>query len=65
MPDGFDKDRNGGGVMINVREDTPSKIFEKHWLPNDIKGIFIELTFRKIKCLLSGSYHYLSQNYQY
>lgn len=30
MPDGFDKDRNGGGVMINVREDTPSKIFEKH-----------------------------------
>ena len=51
--------------MINVREDTPSKILEKHELPHDIKSIFIELTFRKVKWLLFGTYWPLQKNDQY
>ena len=44
-------DRNciGGGVIIYVRNYIPSKVFEKHILPQDIEGMFIELNFRKAK----------------
>ena len=51
--------------MISVKENTASKILEKHELSHDIKGTFIELTFRKVKWLLFGTYHTLSQNDQY
>ena len=50
----FDRDRNGGDVMIYTREDTLSKIIGKHELPGDIKSIFIELAFRKVKWLPFG-----------
>ena len=45
----FRKDRNefGGGIMVFVREDIPSKLISKETL--DIEGIFIELNFRKKK----------------
>ena len=44
-------DRNciGGGVIIYVRNYIPSKVLEKHILPQDIEGMFIELNFRKAK----------------
>ena len=45
----LDSDRKGGGVMIYVREDIPSKLFKKHVLPVDIECIFLELHFRKGK----------------
>ena len=57
MPYRLDRNRNGGGVMIYVREDIPSKILEKHELPHDIEGIFIELNFIKVKRLLFRTYH--------
>ena len=38
--------------MIYVREDTLSKILERHELPHDIEDIFIELAFRKVKWLI-------------
>ena len=53
--DGFSKpyrlerNRNGGGVIIYVREDIPSKILTKHILHTDIEALFIELNFRKSK----------------
>ena len=59
------RNRNGGGVIIYVREDIPRKILEKHKLPQDIEGMFLELNFRKIKWLLFGDYHPPSQNNQY
>ena len=65
MPYRLDRNRNGGGVIICVREHIPSKILEKHKLPHDIEGIFIELNFRKVKWLLFGTYHPPSQNDQY
>ena len=49
MPYRLGRNRNGEGVIIYVREDIPSKILEKHNLPHDIEGIFIELNFRKVK----------------
>ena len=65
MPYRFYRSCNGGGIIIFVREDIPSKILEKHKLSQDIEGIFIELNFQKIKWLLFGTYHPPSQNDQY
>ena len=61
MPYRLDRNRNGGGAIIYVREVKPSKILEKHKLPQDVEGMFVELNFRKIKWLLSGTYHLPSQ----
>ena len=47
MPYRLDRNRNGGGVIIYVREDIPSNILRKHFCPNDIEGIFVEINFRK------------------
>ena len=49
MPYRLDSNRNGGGVIIYVREDIPSKILEKHKLPQDVEGMFVKLNFRKTK----------------
>ena len=65
MPYRLDRNRNGGGVIIYVREDIPSKILRKHFSPNDIEGIFVEVNFRKSKWLLCGTYHPPSQSDQY
>ena len=37
MPYRLDSNRNGGDVIIYVREDIPSKILEKHKLPQDVE----------------------------
>ena len=53
----FRQDRNefGGGIMVFVREDIPSKVISKETL--SIEGMFIELNFRKKKWLVSCSYN--------
>ena len=51
----LDKNKHGGGVMLYVSEDIPSKItqyFKKYW-----SHIFVELNLRKIKILPMGTYH--------
>ena len=53
----MDRNRDGGGIIIYVREDIPSKQLKKHCFPGDIEGIFVELNLRKIKWLIFGSYH--------
>ena len=53
----MDRNRNGGGIMIYVRDDIPSKQLNRHDFPSDIEGIFIELNFKKVKWLLLGTYH--------
>ena len=70
-----DRNKNGGGIMIYVREDIPSKILEKHQFPgvafdhNDslgpIEGIFLEINLKKSKWLIFGSYHRPKQNDDY
>ena len=51
----FDRNRNGGDVLIYVREDITD-----HKLSHDIKGIFVELNLRKNKWLLFGSTNQMS-----
>ena len=38
-----DRNRNGGGVMIYVREDIPCDILIKHNIPTNIEAIFLEI----------------------
>ena len=57
----FDRNRHGGGILIYVREDIPSKELKKYTFPGDIEGIFVEINLRKVKWLLFGSYHPPSQ----
>ena len=39
----LDRNRIGGGVMIYIRDDIPSRLLPKHVFPSDIEGLFIEL----------------------
>ena len=69
MMNGFKKpyrlDRNhaGGGVMIYVREDIPSRELTKHNLSKNVEAIFVEINLRKNKLLLVGTYHSTNQDY--
>ena len=53
---------DGGGLLIYVRAEIPCKQLEKHDFPDNIEGIFVEITFRKAKWLILGTYHPPSQN---
>ena len=58
----YDRNRNGGGIMIYIRDNISSKLLEKHKFYDDMEGLFVELNFRKVKWLLLGTYHPPSQN---
>ena len=60
----LDKNRNGSGIIIYIREDIPSKIVTKHCFPKDIAALFIKLNFRKCIWLLCGLYYLQSQKGQ-
>ena len=55
IPYRLDRNRNGGGVTVYVREDIPSKLLSKHSFKEDIEGLFVEINFRKSKWLLGGN----------
>ena len=61
----LDRNRNGGGLVIYVREDIPNSMLTKHNFPENIEGLFVELNFKKTKWLLGGMYHPPSQPHQY
>ena len=61
----LDQNRNGGGIMIFIRDYIPSRMLTKHVFPDDIKGLFLELNFRKAKWLLFGTYHPQTQSDSY
>ena len=52
----FDRNRNGGGITLYIREDTPSRLTEKK-LRNNSEYFFDEITLRKKKQLLCCSYN--------
>ena len=60
----LDRNRNGGGVLIFVREDIPTKELSS-FFPEDIEGVLIEINLRKSKWLLCGCYHPPRQNNDY
>ena len=57
----LDRNRNGGGLLVYVREDIPCKELKLHSFNEDIEGIFIEINLRKCKWLLFATYHPPSQ----
>ena len=61
----LNRNRNGGGVIIYITEDIPSKVLRKHLFPNDMEGIFVEINFRESRWLLCSTYHFPSQSVQH
>ena len=55
----FREDRNsqGGGILIYVRDGIPCKRLNSDKLPGDVEGIFIELIINRNKWLLMGGYN--------
>ena len=41
----LDRDRNGGGIMLFIRNDIPAKVFSTDDKP--IESFYVELNFRK------------------
>ena len=60
----YDRNINGGGILIFIREDIPCKSL-KCKLPSDIECLFIEINFRKSKLLLVGTYRPPNMNDSY
>ena len=56
MPDRFDSNRNGGGIMLYISEDIPSRLKEKK-VRNNAEYVFVEINLRKKKWLLCCSYN--------
>ena len=48
----LDRNREGGGVLIYVREDIPSKLLNKHNFTRNVEGMFVEINLRKTKILI-------------
>ena len=55
MPYRLDRNCNGGGVIVYVRDGIPSIILKKHKLPQDGEGKFVELNFEKSNGCFLGS----------
>ena len=52
-----DSNKNGGGVIIYVREDIPSREMTVHPTAINFEGIFFEINLKKSKWLLFGGYN--------
>ena len=46
--------------MIFIRDVISSRLLTKHIFSGDMEGLFIELNLEKVKWLLFGTYHSLS-----
>ena len=57
-----DRDQFGGGILIYIREDIPSKLLDGYKFPDDIEGLFLEINLKNTKWRLFGSYHPPSQD---
>ena len=55
VPFRFDRNGNGGGILLYIREDIPSKLLSMN---KNIEGFFVEINFhKKKKWLLSCSHN--------
>ena len=61
----LDRNRNGRGILVFVREDIPSKNLQEHMLPGDIEALPIEINLRKTKLLILAAYHPPFQSDEY
>ena len=51
----LDRNRNGRGIMLFVREDIPVKLIASETPP--VEGLYLEVKLRKQKWLISCSYN--------
>ena len=58
----FDRTSHGGGILLYIREDIPSKILKFEPVQNNFEGFFVEINLRKKKWLLSCSYNPTRKN---
>ena len=61
----LDRNRNGGGILIYIREGIPTRLLNLHTFPYDVEGMFVEINLRKTKWLLYGTYHPPGQDDKY
>ena len=53
----LDRSGNGGGILLYVREDIPSKELKFIPIPNNMEGMFIEINLYKKKWLIGNFYN--------
>ena len=53
----LDRNKNGGGIILYIREDIPSKYLSEYKMKDGIENMFIEINLRSKKWLISGSYN--------
>ena len=53
----MDRNKDGGGVAIFVRENIPCKLLTKHNFTKNVEGMFLEINLRKKKILFLALYH--------
>ena len=61
----LERNRFGGRLLIYVTEAIPCKQLTKHIPPDDIEGIFVEISLKKTKWLLLGGYRPPRQQAEY
>ena len=57
LPFRMDRNQNGGGVIIYVREDIPCRQLNNHKPHGNLEGIFFEINMNKNKWLFFGGYN--------
>ena len=57
IPFRLDRNTNGGGLLIFVKEHIPCRILSSHNENNNFEGIFFEINLRKKKWLIVGGYN--------
>ena len=57
-----DRDANGGGLLVFVRDEIPCRHLDNHTICKGFESIFIELNFRKTKWLLCAGYNHNKSN---
>ena len=53
----LDRCSNGGGLMLYIREDIPSRLLTEYKPPENVECLFVEINIRKKKWLLCCSYN--------
>ena len=53
----LDRNADGGGIMLYVREDIPSKLLSNNDIDSEIENIFVEINLRSKKWLICGTYN--------
>ena len=53
----LDRTNTGGGILVYVRDDIPSKLLNISYVSSDTECLVIEINLREAKCLLICSYN--------